>query len=319
MATNNSINGVTGSMITKYTASNTWNKNVNTQMVEVIVWNSGAGGGSGRQATSTTSGGGAGGAAGGMATWFGSARLLGSSETVTVASGGAGGLTQASTTSDGNAGAAGGTSSFGNIAMTQITLTSPGGVATTATATTASSSTFWQLSVSVNGPLTGNNAGNGRNVAGVSASAQYSIITPLTDQIFGQQMPSAGGGGGGADTVVIRTGGVGGNIFLATGHIVGSTPTPATIVYAGGTAGIESGTINGGIGTSATNTSGGIYYGGAGGGGGGGQSAGGAAGIGGAGGTPGGGGGGGGGSLNGTTSGAGGAGGRGEVWVIEYF
>lgn len=320
MATNNAINGVTGSMITKYTASNTWSKNVNTQSVEVIVWNSGAGGGSGRQATTTTSGGGAGGNAGGMATWFGSARLLGSSETVTVASGGAGGLTQASATSNGNAGSAGGTSSFGNIAMSQITLTAPGGVATTATATTPSASTFWQIA-GYSAQLAPDPAGNGKNTAGLSASGQYGATIGSVDinSVFGQQMPGSGGGGGGADSVVIRSGGVGGNIYLPTGHIVSSTVTPITIVYAGGTAGIEGGTINGGAGANATNTSGGIYYGGAGGGGGGGQSAGGSAGTGGAGGTPGGGGGGGGGSLNGTTSGAGGAGARGEVWVIEYF
>ena len=232
MATNNAINGVIGSMITKYTASNTWTKNVNTQMVEIIVWNSGAGGGSGRQATSTTSGGGAGGAAGCMVTWYGSAKLLGSTETVTIANGGAGGLTQGSNNSSGNTGGPSAFSSIGNIAIESVTTVTPGGSTGTVAGVGSGQSYFWNAPLAAN-LVTNNAGGSGTITVGGTKGAQYIAGTSATFFVYCQQLPNAGGGGGGADTGTIRSGGVGGNIVFGTSV---ASSSGVTVVYAGGKA-----------------------------------------------------------------------------------
>lgn len=311
MATNNAINSIIGSKITKFTASGTWTKNVNTQSVEVIVWNSGAGGGSGRQGATTSSGGGAGGSAAGIVTWYGPALFLGSTESVTVASGGSGGLTQSSNLNNGNPGGASGQSSLGNILITPSLAQAGGGITGTATTSTVSGAFFWNYS-SV-GILATPAGGNGGVSTGSTAQNNYNGANQNT--VYSQALPCGGGGGSGADAVTARQAGNGGTVNYLS-YVANGTLVP---IYTGGAGGIETGTINGGNGTDATNTSGGIFYGGSGAGGGGGQKSGGSAGTGGNGGIPGGGGGGGGGSLSGTTSGAGGNGGRGEVWVIEYF
>jgi len=311
MATNNAINGVTGSKITKYTASDTWTKDVNTQYVYVYVWNGGGGGASGRQATSTTSGGGGGGASGGVCTWSGYAGLLGSTETVTVAAGGSGGATQASATSNGNPGGLSPVSSFGRIKITSSATQSVGGTVTTAAA--GANNVFFIYNMGTNTSVQLAAAGNGGNVAGSNASPSGATGS-IALTMISQQVGTGGGGGSGADAVVARQAGNGGDVVFFGANLI-ATPE---VALSGGAGGISTGTIDGGAGTDAVNASGGIVFGGTGGGGGGGMVAG-VAGNGGNGGIPSGGGGGGGGSINGTTSGAGGDGGRGEVWVIEIY
>lgn len=293
-------------IVTKFTANGTWTKDANAKKVEIYIWNGGSGGGSGRQGSNTASSGGGGGGAGSVLAYKGLASLFDTSETVTIGAGGAGGAAQTSASTNGNPGTQGGASSLGNISITSL-LTSGGGGGGAATGTGGNSgigwimSTFSQVDLSLN--VGGGDGDNQAGVVGASAGNQ----TP-------ELLCAAGGaGGGGADSGTERSGGTGGDI-LSFGT-QGSTPIT---VVAGGTAGLESTTINGGAGNPFVSTSGGRISGGSGGGGGGGQSVGLVAGNGGAGGIPGGGGGGGGGSLNGTDSGAGGDGGRGEIWVIEY-
>lgn len=275
----------------------TWTKDARTKFVKLFIWGGGGGGGSGRQGLTTVAGGGGGGGGGSTTIWEGPASVFGATESIVIGAGGAGGASQAGANTNGNPGGNATTSSFGNLSAVNG-IASIGGTATSAAGGIGaeSVSTFHQVQA-ING------GGAGTNTVG-AASQNGSIAQ--SSHGFGT---TSGGGGGGADSVVIRTGGVGGGYVGLDGSTVIQTPAAG---------GIESGTING---TSGGNlkTSGGVTIGGFGGGGGGGQSAGGVAGIGGAGGFPGGGGGGGGGSLNGTNSGAGGSGGNGQVIVIEYF
>ncbi len=312
----NGLGGLTanaGVLITKYTASNTWTMNSKTQSVTIIAWNAGGGGGSGRQGSTTAAGGGSGGSGGGYLVYSGLATFFNSSETVTIAGTAAGGLTQGSV-ANGNTGTNGGITSIGNIYSTN-TLTGTGnrglGGVATSTGPIGAIANFNIGGAYPAGFATGYNAGAGTNTTGTTPTSIAWGSAGITNGIY---INAPGGGGGGADAVVIRSGGVGGAISS-----ISPAATDLITLSAGGTAGIESGTINGGLGNNQISTTGGRYIGATGGGGGGGQSAGVVAGTGGNGGLNGAGGGGGGGSLTGTTSGAGGDGGRGELWVIELF
>jgi len=310
-----SLSAPGGVIVTKFTANGTWTKDAKTQSVTVIAWNGGSGGGSGRRGLTTAAGGGAGGGAGSYIVWSNLSSVFGATETVTIGVGGAGGAAQTSNSTNGNVGTNGTESRLGNIAIFQLVNFGNAGTATSAAGrgssayndvyngSSFSSTTFY---------IAGNGSNTSSNVDAVNQYWSRSDSALFVPVLYN----SAGGGGSGADSSVTRQAGNGGAMVFPESPYGSSTEG---IVSAGGTGGIETGTINGGVGNNAISTTGGRYVGATGGGGGGGQRSGGAAGIGGAGGIPGAGGGGGGGSLNGTNSGAGGAGGRGEVWVIEYL
>src|SRR5262252_2119371 len=225
-----------GMLMTTFTSSGTWTKNANTVSVTVIGFNGGSGGGSGRRATSTTSSGGGGGAsAGGWYIWQVPASIFGATETVTVGSGGAGGVAQAVNNTNGNNGALGGQSAFGNF-MPERTAASIGGAGGAAVGTGGTGGLYPLVALS---PISSEGApqgGDGNNIEGSNAASGGGDPTSLP---FGFITATAGGGGGGADSVVICSGGTGGTIFKCD---------TTTSIIAGGTAGIESGTINGGAG-----------------------------------------------------------------------
>ena len=288
----------TGSIATSYVAAASGNHtlNANTKSIMIMGFGGGAGGGSGKRSTSTAAGGG-GGAAGGSfffqcpASFFGGG---GAAVPYAVGAGGTGGAAQTSDTTNGIVGNAGGVTSFGNI-FTGITVSSYGAGGTATSSAGGNYSVNYDCMSNANGVA----GGGGSNVNGTTSN--------ITARPYA--FATAGGGGAGADSVTMRTGGAGGLI---------QRPDTAATLLAGGTGGVESGTINGGAGqTGLTLTF--AMVGGTGGGGGGGQSAGAVAGIGGNGGFPGGGGGGGGGSLNGTNSGKGGDGAAGALYIIEYL
>lgn len=325
----NSSSGGSGSTtllnytLTKFTSSGTWNKLPTTKSVTVFVLNGGSGGGSGRQAGSTASGGGGGGAPGGGLVYNILSEFINSSETITVGAGGNGGSAQASINSNGNPGSTGGLSTFGaNIGVDFTNAATGGGAGGTATIAAGGNavwsnitwSSFFLYGTSSNATtLFGGTSGNGTNTGGGTA-----LGSPSTSSVNAVIPGGSGGGGAGADSITIRSGGVGGQIFRL-GSTANSNQQALTTPYiVGGTGGTESGTINGGDGNPATNTLSGRVTGGSGGGGGGGQSVGSVSGKGGNGGIPCGAGGGGGGSIDGTSSGAGGNGARGEVWVYEF-
>lgn len=296
MATNNAINN--SSKVTKYTSSDTWNKDSRTKFIEVFGWSSGGNGASGRKGSNTAAGGGGGGA-GGVAFYFRApAQSFGNSETVTIGATIPGASAQASDATNGVNGSAVNPSTFGNI-TTQAPTASSGGITTGAAGGGGARVSFIHF-VSV---VSATGGGTGQNTVGL-APANYGSTT--------NTFLNCGGGGGGAgyDTGTVRVGGNGSSALKIDG---------STVLVAGGTGGSESISINGGAGN-PTPSSGGIMTGGSGGGGGGGPSAGTVAGIGGNGGTPGGGGGGGSGGITTVaSSGAGGDGARGEIWVVEYF
>lgn len=294
-------------LVTPFLTSGTWTKNANTINVTVIGWNGGGGGGSGRQGSTAASGGGGGGGCGGSFYLSRPASFFGNSETVTIGAGGAGGLTQGSAASNGNSGGASNVSSLGNLFVPPPSGTAGSGGGGTTSAGTAGGGIgcITDLTAYIANTL---QSGAGSNLSG--AAGNSSNTTSTTNQPLNIS-PTGSGGGGGGDTATNRSGGIGGAI-LSLG-LVGQLT-----LLAGGTGGLESGTINGGDGNPGF-TTGGIITGGTGGGGGGGQKSGLVAGTGGKGGLPGGPGGGGGGSITGTTSGIGGAGGNGKIIVIEYF
>lgn len=288
--------------VTKYTANDTWTMAADTQMVEIICWNSGGGGGSGRRGLTTAAGGGGGGAGGGGFYYQIPAGLITGAVTITIGGTANGGSAQTVNSTDGTAGSPTNVSSFGTLLYSNADAAGgTGGTATSAAGDGAKSFNLYPM-LSFGAQTTVVAAGNGGNAAGGSVAAANNTGVGLF-------LPTAGGGGAGADSTTERTGGNGGaqnNWFRTTSFLVAAS--------AGG---VESGTIDGTAGTNGVSATGRIT-GGTGGGGGGGQKSGGAAGNGGNGGTPAGGGGGGGGSLNGTNSGAGGNGARGEIWVIEH-
>ena len=287
---------------TTFNASGTWTKKANTKFVGVYVFNGGAGGGSGRRSTSTNAGGGGAGGGGAYAYYESPASFFGATETVTIGAAALGGAAQTVDDTDGNDGQTCTLSSFGNLTAFDPSAATGaygrGGSTGSVFGGSGSSAPLWICSI----PGAANDGGTGELTDGAQG----------TDSTVGRSGgATGGGGGGGADSVVIRSGGRGGDQYDATGSF---------LIINGGAGGSESGTIDGANGTDQPTgaTASGIVISGSGGGGGGGQSAGLVAGNGGHGGVPGGGGGGGGGSLNGTNSGAGGDGGQGKVIVIEF-
>jgi hypothetical protein len=290
-----------GLTCTTFDTSGTWTKAAGTTKIIVIGWNGGNGGGSGRRGTSTNAGGGGGAASNGGFYYEGPACIFGATETVTVGTGGAGGIAIAVDNTSGNIGIQGTQTSFGNLTayVTGTLACGRGGVTAGAgTAATANNFNIYNESTVARTTQASANAGQPFSGSGQPPGSSGGLNSFLS--------PTAGGGGGGADSVLVRVGGAGG-AYLSL---------DTTVLVAGSAGGIETGTVNGTIGSDQF-TTGGIFIGGTGGGGGGGMKSIGP-GIGGAGGIPGGGGGGGGGSLNGTNSGAGGAGGAGRVIVIEF-
>src|SRR5574338_885308 len=108
----NASSGSANTVITKFTASGTWNKNANSVWVQLYIW-AGGGGGSGGMTTAPFSDPG-GGAGGGVASYFLEASRFGSSETMTVAAQANGG-TAVTTGNPHNPGTTGNNSSVGNF------------------------------------------------------------------------------------------------------------------------------------------------------------------------------------------------------------
>ncbi len=287
------------SLITTFTSSGTWTKDSRTQFIRVIAFNSGGSGASGRKGATTASGGGGGGGGGSGFSCYGPASIFGNSETVTIGALTAGALAQSLDLNNGINGAAPNATSMGNLGpMTNGLVASTGGT------TTNGSGGSGGLTINTGGSgASSGSGGAGRNLAGTSPTT-YNTANGVNFTGGG------GGGGGGYDTVTERTGGIGCGWFKFDG---------STTLLAGGTAGLESVTINGGPGNIPL-TSGGIITGGSGGGGGGGPSVGTTPGTGGDGAEPGGAGGGGGGGISAVAdSGVGGSGAKGRLIVIEYF
>lgn len=295
------------SLVTIYNASTTWTKNSLTVYVTAIIVSGGGGGGSGAVGvTGAAGGGGGGGGSPVMIVHRTPAAAFGSTEAVVIGTGGAGGIA-ASIAGSGNVGIIGIASSFGSLIGT------PGGAGTagltsgtSATSTASVASDTWVWGSGSGTGVVGVLGQGGALSTGVNGSTGTATLNGLITSMF--IFPSGGAGGGGANSATARQGGVGG-VCRDSANVT---------ITAGGTGGIESGTINGGQGNVSVNKLG-FFVGGTGGGGGGGQKTGLVAGIGGTGGQAGGGGGGGGGSLTGTNSGAGGVGGAGQVIIIEWF
>lgn len=305
MATNNAVNSIAGSVITKFTGSGTWTPNSRTQSVYVILWNGGGGGGGGALQATGVSGGGGGGANGGVVTFSASRNYFGASETVTIGAGGTGGAAILSSNANGNPGGLCGQSALGNITITASATAALGGRSALGTGGVASVSAYWEVGntqITLGAGANGSQAGNG-------------VTIPTIPGTFGMASSvgtsTGGGGGGGGTTAGGNTGSAGGSIFQLGVVLTNS-------VSAGGTLGAAGSA--GGPGASGIAT-GGLILGGTGGGGGGGGTGSVNGGTGGLGGTPAAGGGGGGGAVTAGTavSGAGGNGGNGQVWVIEYF
>ncbi len=309
-----SIGGGGGGIIaiTKFTASGTFTKNVNTSYMDVICWNAGSGGGSGRQGVSGSAGGGTAGLPGSIAVISVWATLFDTTETVTIPAGGIGAAAQISANTNGHIGSEGGYSSIGNIF---IPLNNQTGTLGGTGGTTGSASQNPNVSIYVLQEYPGSYTFSGRGI-GTNNSGTDGAYNVLVGGIIpvGQYLCVGSGGGGGANSISEQSGGNGGNIY----PYAGSSVVPSVPLSAGGAGGLESISIDGANGNDMISTMGGRFVGSSGGGGGGGQSIGLVAGNGGDGGIPCSPGAGGGGSLNGTNSGAGGDGARGEIWVIEY-
>ena len=302
----NGSGGSGGMIVTKFTSSNTWTKNISTVKMIVFGWNGGQGGGSGRRSLSTDACGGGGGCPTGGFYYESPASFFGATETVTIGAGSLGGAPVTVDDTDGNAAANGGQTSFGNLLLNNnsgVVVTPQGG--TDGFAAGGSGATFFFVAQTNSLTNAVNQGGGGQPSTGLDA-----VISGETPNF--NLIPNAGGGGSGANSGGEQQAGIGGSI------VTWNSGTPGPVIVAGGLGGLESISINGGNGNPGAIV-GGLVTGGSGGGGGGGQSIGPVAGNGGNGGIPGGGGGGGGGSLNGTNSGAGGNGARGEVWVLEFF
>ncbi len=284
--------------------SSTWTANAKTKWVKLFMWSGGAGGGSGRKGTQAASGGGGGGSAGGTAVFEGPVSMFSGTISYTVASSAGGGLAQASDANNGNPGTVGNSTIFGGITVAGGAF-GPGGT-TGGVAGGVGNGNLALQSPPTNGFGGSPSGGTGRittgligGITGGNGAATYNSY----------MSPTGGGGGGGSNTGAAQIGGTGGTLVDYN----------SVILIAGGTAGISSGTINGGNGNPPLTTIG-IMSGGTGGGGGGGAVGGATGGTGGDGAVPGGGGGGGGGGISAqASSGAGGAGAAGRIIIIEYF
>lgn len=318
------------SITTTFTSSDMWTRNAATQTLEVIGWSGGGGGAAGSSFSPGSIGGGGGGNPGLF--WLsGPAAYFPASAAITIGAGGAGGASTAG--GNGPIGANGGATSFGSLLTPTATLqvTTPavfhtGGGRRSGTAsdeagnfgdffnnTLLIESNQWASYLSATSPSQGGSSGNGFGGQSGNFSDRGRVASGGTNIWNGTNsfaMASTGGGGAAIQATspnTIYSGGTGAAKILPSGTIV-----------PGGTAGIESGIIDGGNGSPGTATVG-LVVGGTGGGGGGNQATGGRGGNGGNGGFPGGGGGGGGASQAGAPSGAGGNGANGKVIIIEYL
>lgn len=292
--------GGTTTTVTTFNASGTWTKAAGSTQMAIFCYNGGAGGGSGRRGATTAAGGGGGGAPTQGFVYVGPSSFFNSTETVTIGNGGTGGLAVTLDNTNGNPGGDSNVSSFGNLLATPTAGSGGKGGTTTIsglpTATTGVTvNAFTPTSTALTAPIVNT---NGINTAAANIG---------NNTFAGSQMPSTAGSGGGADSGTARSGGNAGGILGING----------SVIVTGGSGGIETGTVNGGIGTDATVNTKGLILGATGGGGGGGMKSIGP-GTGGQGGLGGGPGGGGGGSINLTNSGAGGNGGGGLIVVIEW-
>lgn len=290
-----------GTIVTKFTSSDTWTKNASTVAVRIIAWGGGGGGGSGStNGNGTQRGGGGGGSCQGIMDYYCDESFLGATENVTIGAGGSGGAGVTGAGTPGNNGTAGGVTSIGNLSTYSGSAVSYGSGGSGGTGGAGGGAPI--VITESNGiavPGAGG-AGGGTTVGSDGAD------TPSTAGLGSALGGGGGGGGGGLDTDnVQKSGGRGGNKNTWAA-------APSTVL-AGGTA-------NGGAGNNASSvTSGALMLTGTGGGGGESNGAATPTNAGGAGGIPGGGGGGSGSTQTIRTSKDGGAGARGELWVIEYL
>lgn len=305
-----------GVIVTPFTTSGTWTKNVNTKYVMVMGWTGGGGGGSG--VSGATGIGGCGGGSGSFFRFSAPAGFFDTTENVVVGIGGVGGAGVASGL--GNNGTAGTISSFGNVSVpvtTAANIVSSGNQFGVGGGQSNGNSSYsggaflldsmtsivYNISQLVNAvPSAGR---GGLYSSTVGGDGKYIGGNGPIYNVFLYGVGSSGGAGGSIQTGTPYAGGKGGDLYALDG---------ATILLTAGAGGAPG--VNGGNGNDQL-TTGGIISGGTGGGGGGARNGGTPPGNGGKGGFPGGGGGGGGGTTTGT-SGAGGDGGDGLVIVIEW-
>lgn len=287
------------SIVTTFTSSGTFTKNVNSKFISMIIINGGSGGGSGSCGNSTIAGGGGGGAAGSVVQAFIPAAYLAASTSVVIGAAGSGGASvNTAIPTVGNNGTAGGISSVGLITPI-ANIAAPYGQGGQLAAQ-ASGGQGGQYTGAFSFNTSGANSlvvGGGRGNPGAGETVNNSL---------GIFVCTSGAGGAGADSGTARQGGA-----------VNATNFNSITAATTSAGGIETGTVNGADGVGITTGTGFTIFGMGGGGGGGMKSIG--AGHGGAGGGVGAGGGGGGGSLLNNPSGAGGAGAPGYVYIIEYL
>ena len=312
-----------------FAGSGTWTKPASagaSSRTLVRAWGGGGGGGGGLTAGSgVRSGGGSGGGAPCAEAWF-LTSLLGSTETITIATGGAGGAVATD-------GSAGGNTTFGSW------VTSFGGGSGAKGANGgegAGGGGGGSLSAGANGTTSQGSAGGLPNgnliiknlttsiVCGLGSGGGAGGFNDTVIRIDGGCADFGGGGGGAAPEGAQRAGGAGGSSrWGGGGGGGGGSVNTATTEFAGGAGGASNrgtsggggagGAVSGGAGTAGT-TGVGTAWGGTGGGGGGGADF--VAGNGGVGGAKGGGGGGGGGAR--VQAGTGAAGGIGWMEVITF-
>jgi len=195
----------------------------------VFLWGGGGGGASGRKGTSASSSGGGGGGSGGSGYFAAPSSFFGSTESYTIGASAGGAVAQTVDATNGNNGTTGGNTTFGNMIAVGGAAGQGGGTSSGINGVGGRLNTSYAIS-----SVRTNPCGAGRNTAGDTTAA---VIT---------FSPTGGGGGGYGDTITARSGGSGGAINNSNG-----------VTYvAGGTAGIETGTLNGGNGNPSV-TSGG--------------------------------------------------------------
>jgi hypothetical protein len=276
----NSRPGVGLTDVQTFTATGTWTKPANANVVYILVFGGGGGGGSGRRGAAASARGGGGGAAGGGHSFRTiPAALLSATETVTVGAGGAGGPAITTDSTDGSTGTVGGPSWFKatNVCYAGGGAAGNGGTATGGAGGTAGTGMF----------VSNSGGAGGTGAAGAASTANLG--------------PGGGGGGAGISAGdAVFSGGAGAGVSgTFTGTMGGTAGTAGGSGGNGNNSGINFPTGGGGAGGGASSITG-------------------VSGSGGSGGTFGAAGGGGAASVNGNNSGAGGTGSGGIVVVISY-